>query len=454
MRVAVEAVAQFAASLKGDLIREGEGAYEEARNVWNAMVDRRPAMIARCRGTADVVNAVNFARYYGIPLAIRGGGHNVAGNAVCDGGLVIDLSLMNEVQVDPGRRVATAQGGTTLRGLDIKTQEYGLATPGGIVSSTGVAGLTLGGGFGFLMRKYGLACDNLLGVEIVTADGRLLRANARENTDIFWAVRGGGGNFGVVTSFEYRLHPVDKILFGPVIYPLDRAREVLRFCREQGVGAPDELTLSPALLRGPDGSLVAVVIATHCGPIEEGQRALRPLRELGSPLADQIQPMAYMDHRALFDAYYPPGRRNYWKSSLLAELSDAAIDMIVRHFSQTQCPLPAVALEAMGGAVARVGRHETAFDHREASFSLIITASWTDSAEDGIHRSWVRGLFEAMQPYSTGGVYVNYLQEETDEGANRVRAAYGTNYDRLAALKRKYDPENLFRFNQNIKPAG
>ena len=454
MAVAEDAVGRFASSLKGDLIREGDADYGEARKGWNAMVDRKPAMIARCRATADVVNAVNFARYYGIPLSVRGGGHNVAGNAMCDDGLVIDLSLMKDVRVDPERRVATAQGGATLRDLDLKTQAFGLATPGGIVSSTGIGGFTLGGGLGMLMRKYGLACDNLLGVEIVTADGRVLNANARENPDLFWAVRGGGGNFGVVTSFEYRLHPLGKILFGPVIHPLERARDVLRFYRNFVEGAPDELTTDAALLRGPDGSLVAAIVPAYSGPIEDGERVLRPLREFGPPVADQIQPIAYMDHRALFDAYYPSGLRHYWKSSFLAELTDEAIDTIVRHFAQVRCPLPSVALEALGGAVARVGRDETAFDHRDAPFNVIITASWTDPAEDAIHRAWARELWQALQPYSTGGVYVNYLGAEKDEGRDRVQAAYGTKYDRLAVIKRNYDPDNLFRFNQNIRPGG
>ncbi len=453
MQVAEEIVTQFALSLKGDLIRPGEAAYEEARKVWNAMVDRKPALIVRCRGTVDVVSAVNFARHYGIPLSVRGGGHNVAGSAVCDDGLVVDLSLMTDVQVDAERRVAIAQGGATLRDLDFKTQEFGLATPGGIVSSTGIAGLTLGGGLGVFMRKFGLACDNLLGVEIVTADGRVRRANARENPDLFWAVRGGGANFGVVTSFEYRLHPVRTVLFGPVIHPLDRARDVLRFYRKFIEGAPDELTTDAALLRGPDGGLVAAIVPAYVGPIEDGERLLKPLREFGPPVADQVQPIAYMHHRALFDAYYPPGLRNYWKSCFLRGLSDEAIDTIVRHFAEARSPRPTVALEPLGGAVARVGRDETAFDHRDAPFSIIITASWTDPAEDEAQKAWARGLFQAMQPFSTGGVYVNYMGDEKEEGRDRVKAAYGTKYDRLAALKRTYDPENLFRFNQNVKPA-
>lgn len=431
----------------------GDGGYEAARKVWNGMIDRHPAMIVQCAGVPDVVNAVNFARAHNLLIAVRGGGHSVAGNAVCDGGLVIDLSRMKSIRVDHLNRVARAEGGVTWRELDHETQAFGLATTGGIVSSTGIAGLTLGGGLGYLMRKHGLACDNLLGVEIVTADGRVLKANAQENPDLFWAIRGGGGNFGVVTSFEYKLHPIAKILFGPVIHAPDRARDVLRFYRKFMEEAPDELQAYPGLLRSPEGAPVVAVVAAYIGPIEDGERALRPLREFGSPAADQIQPIAYADHRALFDAYYPTGLRNYWKANFMAELSDEAIDTMVHHFARAPSPLPAVALECMGGAVARVGRDETAFDHRDAPFNLLITDGWKDPAEDEVHRKWVRDVWEAMQPYSTGGVYVNYLQEEKDEGRDRVKAAYGTRYERLAALKRKYDPENLFRFNQNIKPG-
>lgn len=454
MRLTEEIVERFASGLKGELIRDSDAAYDEARKIWNGMIDRRPAMIARCQGTDDVVSSLNFAREHGIPLSVRGGGHSLSGNAVCDDGLVIDLSLMKEVRVDPERRVAVAQGGATLRDLDLKTQEFGLATTGGIVSTTGIAGYTLGGGLGYLMRKHGLASDNLLGVEIVTADGRVLNANERENSDLFWAVRGGGGNFGVVTSFEYRLHPVDKILFGPVIHPLERARDLLRFYGKFMEGAPDELQAYAALLAGPEGMRVAAVVAGYVGPIEEGEQVLRPLREFGPPIADQIQPMAYVDHRGLFDAYYPPGFRNYWKSSFLTELSDGAIETMVDHFKRAPPPRPAVALEPLGGAVARVGRDETAFDHRDALFDYIITASWTDPTEDETQKGWVRGLWKALQPYSSDRVYVNYLEEEKDEGADRVKAAYGRNYDRLAAIKRRYDPENLFRSTQNIRPGG
>jgi FAD/FMN-containing dehydrogenase len=360
---------------------------------------------------------------------------------------------MKEVQVDPEGRVATVQGGATLRDLDLKTQEFGLATPGGIVSTTGIAGYTLGGGLGVLMRKYGLACDNLLGVEIVTADGLVRTADAEENADLFWGIRGGSGNFGVVTSFRFRLHPLSKILFGALIHPLDRAHDLFRFFRKFMEGAPDELQIYPAILSSPDGTLIAALVPVYIGPIEDGERVVRPLREFGPPLVDQVQPTAYPDHRGLFDAYYPSGLRNYWKANFLAHLPDEAIDAMVRSAKEAPSPHVAVALEPLGGAVARVGRETTAFAHRDAQHSLVITAAWTDPAQDEAHKAWARSVSRAMEPYSTGGVYVNYLQDEADEGRARVEAAYGGTYERLAALKRKYDPHNLFRANQNIRPG-
>ncbi len=447
------AVARLVSSLQGELIRKGDATYDEARKIWNAMIDRKPSMIVRCRGTDDVVSCVNFARDHGIPLSIRGGGHNVAGNAVCDDGLAIDLSLMKDVRVDPERRVATAGGGTLLREFDLKTQEFGLATTFGIVSNTGIAGLTLGGGVGYLMRKHGLACDNLLGVQIVTADGRVLRADAQENADLFWAVRGAGANFGVVTSFEFRLHPVSKILFGALVHPPDRAHDVLRIFRKFAEGAPDEFMAYAGLITLPQGP-VAFIFPGYAGPIEDGERVLRPLREFGPPVADQIQPMAYADHRAPYDDFYPAGLRNYWKGHFLSDLSEEAIETMVDHFARIPTSRVAIAVGPLGGAVARVGREETAFVHRDAPFDVIITVAWTDPGEDEINMNWGRELSQALRPYSSGGVYVNYLMQEMDEGRDRVAAAYGPNYARLAEIKRKYDPENLFRVNQNIRPAG
>jgi FAD/FMN-containing dehydrogenase len=445
-------IEELSRGVRGEVIRPGDPRYDEARKVWNAMIDRRPQLIVRCLGTEDVVRALNFATDHGVPLSVRGGGHSASGNAIREDGFVVDLSAMKDIHVDAGRCVATAQGGVTLREFDLKTQEVGLATTGGVVSTTGIAGLTLGGGLGFLMRKYGLACDNLIGVEVVTSNGRVLMANGQENSDLFWAVRGGGGNFGAVSSFEFRLHPVGKILFGVLVHPLTRARDVFAFFRKFAQEAPDEVTTYAGLLRGPDGALVAALVPAYTGSLDEGEKVLRPAREFGPPLLDDVRPIAYPEHRALFDPYYAPGLRNYWKSCFLRELTDEAIDTMVRGFEQTRCPFPFVGLEVLGGAVARVGKDDTAFDHRDAPFNLLVTAGWTDPAEDATHRAWVRGILQAMGPYSTGGVYVNYMQEETDERGERARSAYGTNYRRLAEIKAKYDPHNLFRPTQTIRP--
>jgi len=455
MTVADETVERFALGLHGELIREGAEEYDEARRIWNGMIDRRPSMIIRCRDAQDVVQAVNFARDHGIQLSVRGGGHGVAGNAICEGGLVIDLSSMNAVRVDPEKRVAIAEGGATWRDFDRATQAHGLATTGGIVSDTGIAGLTLGGGFGILMRKHGLACDNLLEAEIVTADGQIRKANTGENPDLFWAIRGGGGNFGVVTSFTYRVHPVGRILWGPLIHPVDRAGIVLRYYQKFMEGAPDELQAYGAFLFGPDGTPVVAVVPAWVGSIEEGLRVLRPLREFGPPVADMVAEAAYMDHRAIFDAGYPRGLRNYWKSNMVDSLTDGAIEALSREFAKAPSRTggTGIALEALGGAVARVGADDTAFAHRGAAYSSIITASWKDPAEDAANREWVRGVWEALRPFAPPGVYVNYMQEEADEGGVRVREAYGAKYERLAAFKEIYDPENLFRLNQNIRPG-
>lgn len=455
MMLSEGAIKRFASGLRGGVIRKGDPLYEEARKVWNAMIDRKPQLIVRCQGTVDVVHAVNFARDHGLPLSVRGGGHNIAGNAICDDGLVVDLSPMKEIRVDAQRRVATAQPGVTWKELDEKTQAFGLATPGGFISSTGIAGLTLGGGIAWLMRKHGLACDNLLGVEIVAADGRVLRASADENPDLFWAVRGGGGNFGVVTSFEYRLHPLPgPFLGGAVIHPLERGHEVFRFFRKVMEGAPDDLMALPALLPSPQGVPVSGIVAAYFGSIKDGERALRPLREFGPPLADQIQPITYTTLQTIFDPFYQSGFRNYWKSSFLSDLTDEAIDTIVRYYRMVPSPRTIVYLEAFGGAVARVGRDETAFDHRDVAFNLNITSAWSDPAEDEANIAWTRALWKSLQPFFSRRVYVNYLGEEKDEGPDRIIDAYGkAKYGRLAVLKKKYDPGNLFHFNQNINPA-
>jgi FAD/FMN-containing dehydrogenase len=456
------AVEAFKSSLRGELLRPGDEGYDEARAVWNGMIDKRPALIARCTGVADVIDAVNFARTNNLLVSVRGGGHNVAGKAVSDGGLMIDLSLMKGIHVDPKARTARAQPGATLGDLDRDTQAFGLAAPAGIVSTTGIAGLTLGGGIGWLSRKHGLTSDNLLSVDIVTADGQFLTASEDDNADLFWGVRGGGGNFGIVTSFEYRLHPVGPIVVaGLLLHPMEKATEFLRFCREYAAAAPDELTVIPFLRLAPPAPFLPVEVhgapvvgaaVLYAGPIEEGQRAVQPLKEFGSPLADLIGPKPYIALQTMFDAGAPPGNQYYLKSEYLRGLSDDAIDIIAAHGARITSPLSIAAFFHLGGAVSRVGEDETAFSHRDAAFALNIQASWLDPEESEEHIRWTRDFWTAMQPFSTGGVYVNFLSE--DEGEDRVRAAYGAaNYERLVALKNKYDPTNFFRLNQNIKPT-
>ena len=439
----------FAATHRGDLIRSEDDRYGAARTVFNAMVDRRPTMIVRCAGVADVMRGVEFARSHDVPLSIHGGGHSVAGKAVCDGGLMLDLSPMKGIRVDPARRTAEAQAGLTLGEFDHETQTFGLATTLGVVSVTGIAGLTLGGGLGWLNGLHGLACDNLVSADVVTADGSLLRATEEENEDLFWGIRGGGGNFGVVTSFGYRLHPVSTVLAGGLSYPLSEAHEVLRFYHEFASGCPDELSTTASLGVTPEGEGVISVSVCYCGPLEEGERVLGPLREFGSPLADNIEPMAYTTLQSAPDAGFPPGRRHYWKSSYLKELSAEAIEVMVEHVSEMPSPATGVGLQQMHGAASRVDPTATAFPHRDEHYDFLILPQWADPAESERNVEWTRSLFEAMDPFFEEGVYVNNLG---DEGEDRVREAYGANYERLLALKGKYDPTNLFRLNQNIKP--
>jgi len=446
------AMEQFGRDLRGQLLRPGETGYDTARTIWNAMVDKRPAMIARCAGVADVIRSVNFARNHGLLLSVRGGGHNVAGNAVCDGGLMIDLSLMRAIRVDAPRRTARAEGGCTWRDLDRETAAFGLATTGGIIPATGIGGLTLGGGLGWLMRKHGLSCDNLLSADVVLANGELVAASPTENSDLFWGLRGGGGNFGIVTSFQYRLHPVDQVLGGMLVHPLERAHDVLRHLREFTKTAPDELVCMAVLLTGPDGAKILAVVTCYCGPVEQGERVLRPLRQFGPPAADQIATIPYVQLQGLLEAGFPPGLQNYWKSSFLRDLADEAIAVAIEAFRHVPSPSSAIAFEQLGGAMSRVGENDSAFGHRSAPFNFLVVSSWPDPADNSKHIGWTRSLAEAMQPFSAGGVYVNYLGHEADEGRDRIRAAYGAaKYERLLALKKKYDPGNLFRINQNIR---
>jgi FAD/FMN-containing dehydrogenase len=444
------AVQELAANLRGELLRPEDDGYDTTRAIFNGMIDKRPAIIVRCVGTSDVIRGVSFARTHDLLVSVHGGGHGVAGNAVSDGGLMLDLSPMKGIRVDPARRTAQAQGGLTLGEFDHETQAFGLATTLGVVSVTGISGLTLGGGLGWLNGKHGLACDNLLSADVVTADGRLLTASDEENEDLFWGIRGGGGNFGVVTLFEYQLHPVGPVLGGGLRYPAAQARDFLRFYDEFASSCPDELSTAASLGQAPDGSVVAGVAVCYCGPIETGERVLHPLRTFGSPLEDNIQPMSYRALQSAPDAGFPLGRQHYWKSSWLKHLSDEAIEVMLRFVAEMPSPISGVGLQQMHGAASRVDPAATAFPYRDEHYDFLILSQWADPTDSEENIRWTRRLFEEMEPFFETGVYVNNLGEEGEE---RVREAYGENYERLVALKDKYDPTNLFRLNQNIKPT-
>jgi FAD/FMN-containing dehydrogenase len=444
-----EAIVQaFKTSLRGALLCPGDDGYDAARTVYNAMIDRRPALIARCAGAADVIADVQFARAYNLSVSVRGGGHNVAGNAVCDGGLKLDLSPMQGIRVDPAGRTVRAEPGLTWRDFDRETQAFGLATTGGLFSTTGIAGLTLGGGLGWLNGLYGLACDNRLSADVVTADGQLLTASDAEHPDLFWGLRGGGGNFGIVTSFENRLHPVGPVLAGLLFYPMAKAREVFRFYREYMPESLDALRVDIGVLTAPDGNLAVGMIPCYVGAVAEGERVIEPLRRLG-PVAELVRPMTYCEVQTMVDDVLPPGRRNYWKSSFMPTLDDAAIETLIACGQAAPSPTSFLALEPIHGAASRMPPEATAFPHRTAHYSLLILAVWTDPAASEQHIRWAREAWEALQPFAAGRVYVNYLSQ----GEDRVQEAYGTNYDRLVALKNTYDPTNFWRRNQNIRPT-
>lgn len=443
------AVAELRTRFRGELIRPGETGYDEARRVWNGMIDRRPALIARCSGVADVMAAIAFAKQRALTVAVRGGGHNVAGRSVCDDGLVIDLSRMKGIRVDPAARRAHAQAGVTWGEFDRETQAFGLATTGGAVTTTGIAGLTLGGGVGWLMGKYGMTCDNLLSVDVVTADGEFLTASASEHPDLFWGLRGGGANLGIATSFQYRLHPVGPVLGGMVLHPISAARELLGFYREFTANAADELTAYFAFLTSPDGHPLVGVILCDCGELGEAEQRVAPLRRFGQPIADLIQPMPYTSQQSTFDAGVPHGQHSYWKAGQLSALTDEAIATIVEHCERVSSPLTVTLIEHHHGAVTRVPANATAFPHRDAPYEMVTISLWADPAASDRHIDWTRRFFAAMQPHFRGGVYVNALG---DDESHRVREAYGANYERLAALKAKYDPTNFFRLNANIAP--
>ena len=456
-----EALNALRGGLRGVVCLSGEAGYDEARTIWNAMIDRRPALVVRAAGASDVIRSVRLAAKYRLLLSIRGGGHNIAGNAVCDGGLMLDLSGMNEVTVDPEARTARVGPGARLGDLDRETQIFGLATPSGINSTTGVAGLTLGGGFGWLSRKHGLTVDNLLSAEVVTAAGELVRASATDNPDLFWAIRGGGGNFGAVTSFEFRLHPVGpQIIAGLIVHPLSAAKEVLREYRRLVAQAPDELCCWVVMRKAPPlpflppeahGTEVLVLAVCYAGDSAAGERAVAPFRAIGSPIADVVGPTQYIEWQTAFDPLLTSGERNYWKSHDFVELADGLVDVLLNAAGRLPSAQCEIFIGSLGGAINRVPVEATAYPHRSINFVVNVHTRWSNPSEDAPCMGWARALYEASAPFATGGVYVNFMP--ADE-ARRVRSgAYGPNYDRLARIKAKYDPGNLFRMNQNVAPA-
>ena len=454
------ALGRLTGSFAGQLVRPGDPEYDVDRRVWNGSIDRYPALIARCTGVADVIAAVRWARGTDLPVAVRSGGHSFPGLSVCDGGLVIDLRQMRGIRVDPVAGTARAQAGVVLGELDRETQAFGLAVPAGIVTTTGLTGLTLGGGIGWLMRKYGLTIDQLLSVDLVTADGELVKASAEDNAELFWGVRGGGGNFGIVTSFEFRLNPVGPtVMAGPVAWAMEDSPEVLRFYRDWITTVPDELTTivvhrkapaSPAVPVELHGRLVVMVGCCYSGPVGDGEEVLRPLKAFGTPLFDLCAPKPFVAFQAMFDASFPRGWWYYFRSCNVAELSDEVIDVTVEHALRIQSPLTAFPIFQLGGAVGRVGEDDTAYNGRSAGHTFNINATTATSDGFDAERDWSRTMWSALEPYHTS-VYSNFLM---DEGDDRIRQAYGAQkYERLRALKRRYDPDNFFRLNQNIPPA-
>jgi FAD binding domain/Berberine and berberine like len=440
---------EFKAHLCGELICPNDYGYDAARKVWNGMIDKYPALIIRCVDVVDVVHAVQFARDQHLLVAVRSGGHSISGSSVCDGGIVIDLSCMKGICIDPAKKTVWAQAGLTLGEFVQATQAYGLATTTGTVGGTGLAGLTLGGGLGWFMGKYGLTIDNLLSVDLVTADGRVLRASASEHPDLFWGVRGGGGNFGIVTALEFQLHPVGQVLAGKVVYPMEREREVLRFYREYTSSAPDDLTAYACLSTTPTGLPTIAISLCYYGSLEEGERAVSPLRKFGAPLVDQIRPRSYLKMITQADKGAPAGRCYYEKASTLSDLSDEAIEAMVENGTACTSPLSQILIQHVHGAASRVGPTETAFALRGESYVICMLAAW-DDGEANRHIAWTRACWRAMEPFASSGVYVNFLG---NDGEGRVRASYGVNYERLLALKNRYDPTNFFALNQNIKPT-
>jgi FAD/FMN-containing dehydrogenase len=445
-----DAVNAFTSGIRGQVFRPGDSGYSDAIHVYNGMVQRTPAVVVRVSGVADVIATVNFAREHGILTSVKAGGHNIAGNALADGGIVIDLANMKGVYVDPVTRRARVQGGATWGDFDRETAVHGLATTGGLISSTGVSGLTLGGGFGWLMRKHGMAVDNLVSVEMVTAQGEVITASEREHPDLFWAMRGAGHNFGVVTSMEFKVHPMSTLVAGMVVYPYDRAREVLRNYAAVTANAPREVIAFAAIMHSPEGDRILAIIGAYTGPESEAEAALAPLRQFGEPVADTFAPIAYPELQGMLDGGFPFGLQNYWKSSFVGEITDGAIDALLAEYDKVTSPLNVAMFEHFGGAVSDVAPGATAFPHRNAKYNFAVVSRWEDPAVSERHIRWARDACKAMQPISIGGTYVNYLG--ADE-ADRIGEAYGEIHARLIEVKKRYDPANFFRVNQNIKPS-
>jgi FAD/FMN-containing dehydrogenase len=449
--IAESTVQQLRSSLRGQSFCPGEPGYDEARTIPNAMIDRRPAIIARCAGAADVIACVRVAREHDILVSVRGGGHSVAGKSVCDGGLMIDLSSMKGIRVDPAKRTVRAEAGLTLGEFDRETQAFGLATTLGTVSKTGISGLTLGAGWGHLHGKYGLALDNLISLDVVTAAGRLLSASAMENEDLFWGLRGSGGNLGIVTSLEYRLHEVGPVLGGAVCHPTNKAKDLVHFFRDWADRIPDELAIQCASISLPDAGRVFAIAACYHGDLSQGEKVLQPLRSFGKPVADLFAPISYVQMQSLFDPFFPPGRLTYVKSNFVRSLSDEAIETFASYAGKSPSPYSfAPALEHWHGAATRVGTDETAFPHRRHSYNFMVWSNWESHSDSEKNIQWTRDCWSAIKPFLISGAYGNYL---SDEGEASSREAYGTNYDRLVTLKNKYDPSNFFRMNHNIKPS-
>ena len=461
-KVDEDALERFQSNLRGVVLKQGDPGYEEARRVWNGMIDRHPALIVRCEGAADVIDTIRFARKRDLLISVKAGGHHASGRAVCDGGLMIDLSLMRNIQINVDEGSARAEAGALLGDLDRESQAFGLAVPAGTVSETGIAGLTLGGGFGWLSRKHGLTCDNLISADVVTSDGEFVVASEDESSDLFWGLKGGGGNFGIVTSFKYQAHPVGpNVLAGAVFHPLDEARTLHDFFREFVRTLPEEvgtissfvtLPADPHIPTNLHGIKAAAILVCHSGDVEEGREILRPLSEFGSPLMDTIAQTTFVDHQKILDAGAPAGLRNYEKTQYLSDLSDKSVGTIVEHMENTTSSDSKVIVFQLGGEISRVPDEDSAYTHRDASYALMIASVWEDASEEARHIEWARNLWSEMQPYATGGFYVNFMDD--DDGEDRIRAAYGEEkYSRLSELKNKYDPSNFFRLNQNIKPS-